>query len=160
VTLYFILKYLHIVGAAVVFGTGAGIAFFMLMAHRSGDSRVIAGVARIVVVADMLFTATAVIAQPVTGFLLARMAGYSMVEGWIMASLALYLVSGALWLPVLRLQLRMRDLAVEAARTGGRLAPAYQRLFRWWLACGIPAFVAVATIYWLMVAKPTLPFVD
>ena len=53
---YLLLKYVHIVGAAVLLGTGGGIAFFMLLAHRTGDTAVIAAVARIVVVADFAFT--------------------------------------------------------------------------------------------------------
>jgi uncharacterized membrane protein len=81
---YFVLKFLHVVGASVLLGTGAGIAFFMLLAHRTGQPAVIAGVARIVVVADFVFTATAVVAQPVTGVLLARNVGYSLFEAWIL----------------------------------------------------------------------------
>ncbi len=88
-TAYYLLKWLHVIGATVLLGTGAGIAFFMLMAHRTGDARVIAGVARIVVLADYIFTATAVVAQPVTGVLLARWVGYELSEGWIAASIAL-----------------------------------------------------------------------
>src|SRR3954467_12480451 len=107
-TSYLILKWLHVIGATILLGTGAGIAFFMLLAHRSGDARVIAGVARIVVVADYVFTATAVVAQPVTGVLLARSAGYSLDEQWIIASIALYLFTGAFWLPVVWMQSRIR----------------------------------------------------
>lgn len=70
--LYFLLKFVHVIGAAVLLGTGAGIAFFLLVAHRTGDPAVIAGVARIVVIADFLFTATAVVVQPVTGLLMDR----------------------------------------------------------------------------------------
>ena len=91
-TLYFALKFLHVIGAAVLLGTGAGIAFFMLLAHRTGDAATIAGIARIVVVADFLFTATAVVAQPVTGLLLARKVGYTLSEGWIVLSMLLYLL--------------------------------------------------------------------
>ena len=98
--LYFILKYLHIIGAAVLLGTGAGIAFFMLAAHLDGKPAVIAGVARIVVIADFIFTATAVIAQPITGSPLALQAGYSLREGWIVWSIVLYLFTGVFWLPV------------------------------------------------------------
>src|SRR3954451_22290179 len=104
VMFYFLLKFLHLVGAAMLLGTGAGIAFFMLMAHRTGDARVIAGVARIVVMADYVFTASAVVAQPVTGVLLAHAAGYSLSEGWILLSIGLYLVTGAFWLPVVWMQ--------------------------------------------------------
>src|SRR3954451_683620 len=94
VMFYFLLKFLHLVGAAMLLGTGAGIAFFMLQAHRSGDARVIAGVARIVVLADFLFTATAAVAQPITGVLLASEAGYALGETWIVLSVILYVVTG------------------------------------------------------------------
>jgi uncharacterized membrane protein len=92
---YFVFKYLHVIGAAVLLGTGAGIAFFQLMAHRSGDPAIIAAVARIVVIADFLFTATAVLLQPLTGAALAGLSGYSLGEGWIVLSILLYLLAGA-----------------------------------------------------------------
>ena len=113
--LYFVLKYLHIVGAAVLLGTGSGIAFFMLAAHLGGKPSVIAGVARIVVIADFIFTATAVIAQPITGSLLVLHVGYSFWEGWIVWSMVLYVITGALWLPVVWMQMRLRDLAAKSA---------------------------------------------
>jgi uncharacterized membrane protein len=155
-TYYFLLKWLHVIGAAVLLGTGAGIAFFMLMAHRGGDVRVIAGVARIVVLADYMFTATAVVAQPVTGVLLARATGYSLAEGWILASIALYLLTGAFWLPVVWMQSRMRSLAEAAAAAGEALPAEYHRLFRRWFAFGFPAFTAVLAIFWLMIARPEI----
>ena len=155
-TFYYLLKWLHVIGAAVLLGTGAGIAFFMLMAHRTGDARVIAGVARIVVLADYIFTATAVVAQPVTGVLLAWTVGYTLAEGWILASVALYLLTGAFWLPVVRMQARMRDLAQAAAAAGTALPDQYHRLFRRWFAFGFPAFTAVLAIFWLMIARPEI----
>jgi len=151
---YLVLKYLHVVGATVLLGTGAGIAFFMLRAHQSGDARTITAVARIVVLADFLFTATAVVAQPITGVLLAREAGYSLNEGWIVASVALYVLTGLFWLPVVWMQMRMRALAEEAAKTDGVLPAAYHRLFRAWFISGFPAFAAVLAIFWLMIARP------
>ena len=153
---YELLKWLHVLGSTVLLGTGAGIAFFMLMAHRSGDARLIAGVARIVVIADYVFTATAVVAQPVTGAMLARTAGYALTEGWILASIGLYLVTGAFWLPVVWMQRRMRDLAAAAAAAGTALPDEYRRLFRWWFAFGFPAFTAVIAIFWLMIARPEI----
>ncbi len=158
--LFFLIKYLHIIGAAVLFGTGAGIAFFMVVAHRRGDATVIAGVARIVVLADFVFTATAVVLQPVTGLLLAKLAGYTGWEGWIVLSMLLYVIAGAFWLPVVFMQMRMRDLADAAHRTGAALPAEYHRLFRWWFAAGFPAFGAVAAIFWLMIAKPLIPPFD
>jgi uncharacterized membrane protein len=157
-TAYLVLKFLHVIGATVLLGTGAGIAFFMLLAHRSGDVAVIAGVARIVVIADYVFTATAVVAQPVTGLLLAKSAGYSLAEGWIVASIALYLFTGAFWLPVVWMQARMRNLARAALEAGTPLPREYHRLFRWWFAFGFPAFTAVLAIFWLMIARPELNF--
>jgi uncharacterized membrane protein len=155
-TTLLVLKYLHVIGAAVLLGTGAGIAFFLLLAHRSNDAALIAGVARIVVIADLLFTATAVVLQPVTGALLAWQMGYSLMEGWIVLSLALYLFTGAFWLPVVFMQIEMRDLAAAAAREGRPLPEKYHHLFRLWFACGFPAFSAVLAIFWLMIARPQL----
>ena len=153
---FLVLKYLHVIGAAVLLGTGAGIAFFMLLAHFTGDARVVAGVARIVVIADFVFTATAVVAQPVTGMMLVGEMGYSMGEDWIAASFGLYFVTGAFWLPVVWMQMKMRDLARVAAAQGTPLPPAYHRLFWWWFALGFPAFAAVLTIFWLIIARPVL----
>ncbi|MBE1282052.1 MAG: DUF2269 family protein [Rhodobacteraceae bacterium] len=149
-----ILRWLHVIGACVLLGTGAGIAFFMLMAHRSSDAQVIAHTAGIVVLADLLFTTTAVVAQPVTGVILAWRLGWSLSEGWVLLSLGLYLVTGAFWLPVVWIQLRLRDLARAAAASGQDLPARYHRLFRIWFACGVPAFVAVLAILWLMLARP------
>jgi uncharacterized membrane protein len=152
--LYFVLKYLHVIGAAVLLGTGAGIAFFMLMAHRTGDAIKIAAVARIVVIADFLFTATAVVVQPVTGVALAWELGYSLTEGWIALSILLYLLTGAFWLPVVWMQMRMRDLAEAAAARNAALPKSYHRLFWTWFVFGFPAFAAVLGILWLMIARP------
>jgi uncharacterized membrane protein len=153
---YFVLKFLHVIGAAVLLGTGAGIAFFMLLGHFTGKPAVVAAIARIVVTADFLFTATAVVAQPVTGIALAWHMGWSLWEGWIALSIALYFVTGAFWLPVVWMQMRMRDLTAEAAATGQPLPPQYHRLFWWWFAFGFPAFGAVLATFWLMIAKPSL----
>lgn len=155
-TIYLLLKYVHVIGAVVLLGTGAGIAFFMLAAHRSGNVATIAGVAGIVVIADFLFTASAVLVQPISGMLLAWVAGRSLWEGWIVASILLYIVTGAFWLPVVRMQMRMRDLVAAALREAKPLPPEYHRLFRLWFAFGFPAFGAVLVIFWLMIAKPQI----
>jgi uncharacterized membrane protein len=149
-----LLRWLHLIGATVLLGTGAGIAFFMVMAHRTGDARVIAHTAGTVVIADWLFTASAVVLQPITGALLAHTIGWPLTEGWIVLSLGLYVVTGLFWLPVVWMQHRMRDLAREAARNGCALPEAYHRLYRCWFACGVPAFLAVLAILWLMAARP------
>ncbi|OXT02416.1 hypothetical protein B7H23_05825 [Notoacmeibacter marinus] len=153
---YQLLLFLHVVGATVLLGTGAGIAFFMVISHRSRDPVLIAHVAGIVVLADTAFTATAAIAQPVTGYLLIRAAGWSLTEGWIVLSLGLYLLVGAFWLPVVWMQIRMRDLARQAAAQSTPLPIAYDRLYRTWFAFGFPAFFAVLAIVWLMLTRPAL----
>ena len=151
-----LLRLAHVIGATVLFGTGAGIAFFMVMAVRTQDARLIAHVAGTVVLADTLFTATAVIAQPLTGYLLARAIGWSLTEGWILLSLGLYVLTGVFWLPVVWIQIRIRNLASQAATEGTALPPAFHRLYRIWFACGFPAFFSVIAILWLMLTKPDI----
>ena len=150
------LRWLHVIGACVLLGTGAGIAFFMVMAWRTRDVALIAHTAGIVVVADFLFTTLAVIVQPVTGWLLAQEVGWSLSEPWIMLSLVLYAVTGAFWLPVVFIQIRIRDLARTALIEGTALPRQAHRLFAIWFACGFPAFFAVLAILWLMLARPDL----
>jgi uncharacterized membrane protein len=152
--MYVFLKYLHVLGAVVILGTGTGIAFFMLVAHRSRDADFVARTAGVVVAADLCFTATAVAAQPVTGFLLLRAAGIPATQGWVVMSLALYAVAGLFWLPVIWIQVRMRDLARHAAAQGTPLPARYDRLFRLWFWFGFPGFGSVLAILWLMIARP------
>lgn len=151
---YDLLKFTHVIGACVLLGTGAGIAFFMLMSNRSQDPRLIAHVAGIVVLADMIFTATAAVLQPITGYFLAREGGWPLTEGWVFVSLCLYVLVGAFWLPVVWIQIKMRRLAEEASSKGDALPDTYHRLFRVWFAFGFPAFGAVLAIIWLMLTKP------
>jgi uncharacterized membrane protein len=153
---YFLLKFVHVIGAAVLLGTGSGIAFFRLIAHRSGDAQFIARTASVVVLADYLFTASAIVVQPISGYLLIRTLGISLSEGWVIASLVLYGVAGVFWLPVVWIQTQLRDLAAKAAATGSPLGERYHRLFRIWFVFGFPGFGAVLLIMWLMIAKPAL----
>jgi uncharacterized membrane protein len=153
-TLYFIVKYLHVLGAIVILGTGTGIAFFMLMAHRSGDPAFIARTAATVVIADMLFTLTAVLLQPVTGGLLMALSATTLAERWLVMSLGLYAVAGLFWVPVIFMQIEMRNLARTAMVQRQPLPPRYFALFRCWFGFGIPGFGSVMLILWLMVAKP------
>lgn len=151
-----VIRLLHVLGACVLIGTGAGIAFFMVMAHRTKDAAIIAHTAAIVVIADMLFTATAAIAQPTTGVVLAWNLGWPLLEGWIVLSLGLYVFIGAFWLPVVAIQAKMRDEARASAHSGTPLTPRYFRLYRIWFACGIPAFTAIVALLWLMITRPEI----
>ncbi len=151
---YLLLKFLHVLGAIVLLGTGSGIAFFMLMANRSRNAEFIARTAGVVVVADLIFTASAVITQPITGYLLLRETGFRLSEFWVVAAVCLYVIAGMFWLPVVWIQMRLRDLAMVAARTDQPLSAAYDRLFKIWFLFGFPGFGAVIAIVWLMIAKP------
>jgi len=153
---YAALKFIHIVSATLLFGTGLGTAFFMWMSHRSGNVAAIATAARITVRADWLFTTPAVIVQPLSGAALMWLVGYPLTTSWLLVAIGLYLLAGACWLPVVTLQLRMRDLSATALRDGSALPAAYHRCMRWWFALGWPAFVAVLGAFWLMTAKPAL----
>ncbi|MDA9506772.1 membrane protein [Bradyrhizobium sp. CCBAU 11386] len=153
-TLYFLVKYLHVLGAIVILGTGTGIAFFMLMAHRTHDVDFIARTASVVVIADAIFTLSAVILQPVSGGLLMMLSATSFTERWLLASLALYAVAGLFWIPVVFMQIEMRDLARKASEQRAALPERYFVLFRRWFAFGFPGFGATMLILWLMVAKP------
>ncbi|AWM04335.1 DUF2269 family protein [Bradyrhizobium amphicarpaeae] len=153
-TLYFLVKYLHVLGAIVILGTGTGIAFFMLMAHRTDDAQFIARTAAVVVIADAIFTLSAVLLQPITGGLLMMLSATSITERWLLASLVLYAVAGLFWIPVVFMQIEMRDLAQSAADQRSALPERYFILFRRWFAFGIPGFGATMAILWLMVAKP------
>ena len=152
--LYLAIKFLHVLGAIVILGTGTGIAFFMLMAHRSRDAAFIARTAEVVVIADFIFTLSAVLLQPVTGGLLMWLSSMLVTEGWLMASLVLYAIAGVFWVPVVFMQVEMRDLARVAAGKGALLPPRYFALFRRWFLFGIPGFGSVMAILWLMIAKP------
>jgi uncharacterized membrane protein len=152
--LYLWLKLIHVIGACVLFGTGLGIAFFMWMADRTGDPGTIAATARVVVIADAVFTAAAVVLQPLSGAALAHVMGYSLHEPWIVASFGLYLLVGACWLPVVWIQLKLRDLACAARDAGMPLPERYRRLFRIWFWLGWPAFAGVIAIFALMIARP------
>jgi uncharacterized membrane protein len=151
---YLFLKWVHIVSSTVLLGTGAGIAFFMWRAHRTGDAKVIATVAADVVRADFLFTATAVVLQPLSGLLLIHRLGYPWTLPWIHWSLVLYVLIGSCWLPVVWLQVQMRNIARRAAAEGVSLPEVYHRYYRYWFVLGWPAFAGVLLVFRLMVAKP------
>ncbi len=154
--LYLWLKWAHVISSTVLFGTGAGIAFFFARAHKTEDVRVIAAVARAVVVADAIFTASAVVLQPITGLAMARIAGFPSSLPWLQWSIALYVLIGCCWLPVVWLQVQMRNLATRAVREETALPDLYFQYYRWWFLLGWPAFIGVLIVFYFMVAKPAL----
>lgn len=148
------LKAIHIVAATLVLGTGLGIAFFMWTAHRTRDPRVIAAVARNVVIADAIFTAPGVAGLVATGALMAGNLGVSLWRGWLGLAMGLFVFVGMCWLPVLWLQQRAWRIAQASAHKGTPLPRIYFRMMRWWFWLGWPAFAAVLAIVALMVLKP------
>ena len=153
--IYLWLKWAHVVSSTVLFGMGAGIAFLFVRAQRTGDVRVIA-FAREVVIADAIFTASAVVLQPATGLAMVRLAGYPLYLPWLRWSIVLYVSIGCCWLPVVWLQVLMRNLAARAAQDGMALPSAYFQYYRWRFYLGWPAFTGVLTVFYLMVVKPAM----
>ena len=151
---YLLLKAVHVLSSTVLFGTGLGIAFFFLMGLRAGDPAAAWFAARTTALADMLFTLTAGVAQPLSGFALVHLAGFDPWARWLVWSYALYLLALACWLPVVWIQLRVRDM-LGAKAAGEPIDEArLRRYFRWWFALGWPAFAGLVGVFWLMVAKP------
>lgn len=153
---YLVLKWVHILSATLLFGTGLGSAFYKFMTDRTGNLQAIAQTNRIVVLADWIFTTPTVILQPVTGLWLALAVGYPLTSSWIVLSIALYIIAGLCWLPVVYLQIRMRDLAVAAVNDGTRVDRRYAQLARIWFRLGVPAFSAIIVVYYLMIFKPMI----
>ena len=151
---YLLVKTVHVLSSTVLFGTGLGIAFFFLSGLRSGDVAGAYFAARTTAIADMVFTLTAGIVQPLSGFALIQMARWDPSAPWLVWSYALYLLALACWLPVVWLQLRMRDMLGAKLRGEAIDERRLQRMFRWWFALGWPAFIGLLIVLWLMVAKP------
>jgi uncharacterized membrane protein len=151
---YFAVKVIHILSSTLLFGTGLGSAFYKWMADRGGDLQAIAKTNRTVVTADWLFTTPTVIIQPVSGLWLVHLMEIPLDQTWILITLVLYVIAGGCWLPVVWLQIRMRDLASLAVSKNHNLDERYHRYAQIWFWLGIPAFLSMIIIYILMVFKP------
>jgi uncharacterized membrane protein len=151
---YITVKWLHILSSTLLFGTGLGTAFYLFLATLTKNPLIVATVAKHVVIADWLFTATTIIIQPATGFYLIHLAGIPLMTRWVAWSIGLYVLMAACWLPVVWLQIRLQRIAGEANVRNTVLPALYWRYFRFWVAFGIPALVAILIIFYLMVAKP------
>ena len=151
---YFLVKWVHIVSSTILFGTGIGSAFYLFMANRSKEVPSIYFATRTVVAADFLFTAPAAVVQLLTGLWLLRLTGYALGDNWVKWGLALYFFAGACWLPVVRMQIEMRDMARVAFETNTLLPARYWKRDKWWIALGSLAFPAIVIVFYLMVAKP------
>lgn len=151
---YLVLKYIHIISAMLLFGTGLGTAFYMWRTYKEKDVRVMASVCRNVVLADWLFTAPAVLIQLVTGIWMWLLMGMGTMPSWIWLSLILYIVVGLCWLPVVWIQIQLARMSRRAAESEAGLSAEYHRYMRVWFILGWPAFISVLVILYLMVLKP------
>jgi uncharacterized membrane protein len=154
-SMYLLYKLIHILSSVALVGVGAGSAFYMFFTLRTRNVDAIANVSRLVVIADWCFTTPAIIIQPLTGYLLMRTLGFQFATPWIQWTLVLYALAGICWLPVVWLQIRLRDMALAAQSSAAELPPLFWRYAKCWELLGYPAFVAMAIIYWLMVFKPS-----
>lgn len=152
---YVTIKWIHIISSTLLFGTGLGSAFYKFMTDRSKDVRAIAVTNRIVVLADWLFTTPAVVIQPLTGFILLDMSGYNLLTPWVYISLILFVVAGVCWVPVVILQIKMRHISDAAVTKGIELSSLYWKYVRIWFYLGVPAFISVMAIFYLMTNKPS-----
>lgn len=154
--LYLLIKTLHILSSTVLFGFGAGTAWYFWNAHLTRDPATIASIGRMVVRADWIFTGTSGVVQPVSGLWLAHLLGYPFAAPWLVATYGLYALAFGCWAPVVWLQIKATRLAEIARDQGKALGNDYDRAMRLWFVLGWPAFLGLMGVFWLMVAKPTL----
>lgn len=154
--LYLFVKWAHVVSSTILFGFGAGTAWYFWNAHLTGDPAIIARVGKMVVKADWIFTGTSGVVQPASGVLLVHLAGYSLLEPWLVLTYGLYVIAFMCWLPVVWLQIKAQRLAQSALENDEPLGASYRRAMRLWFALGWPAFLGLVGVFWLMVARPAL----
>ena len=152
--LYLDVKLIHILSSTILFGTGLGTACNLYFAHKTRDVYLIAKTARYVVLVDWIFTGTSGVIQPLTGFWMVYLNGYSFTTLWVMGSIIGYLIAGMCWLPVVFLQIKMRDLAEAANSTKTALPDMYYHYYRLWFWLGWPAFISLIIVFYLMTNKP------
>ncbi len=153
-SVYLVLKALHILSATILFGTGIGIAFFMLRSHFTDNLHEKLYAAKNTVLADYLFTFPAAIIQPLTGFWLIWKAGYDWSSLWLVLTYIIYIIVGFCWLPVVWIQIQLKKILAESVATDTPLPADYHKLFKIWFILGWPAFIGLIVVFFLMVFKP------
>ena len=152
--LYLWVKFIHVLSSTVLFGTGIGTACVMVYGHKTRKTNIIAAVSQYVVFADWIFTAPSGVVQLLTGLWMVYLAGYSFASFWIWGSLVGYTIAAFCWFPVVYLQIKMRDFAVQSNRTNTPLPKRYYRYFNYWFCLGWPAFISLLIVFYLMTNKP------
>ncbi|HIF51926.1 MAG TPA: DUF2269 domain-containing protein [Thiotrichaceae bacterium] len=151
---YLTVKTLHILSSTILFGTGIGIAFFMLRSYFTDNLHEKFYATRNTILADYLFTFPAVIVQPLSGFWLLSNSGYNWMDWWLAATYIIYIIAGLCWLPVVYIQIQLKKLLAKAIENNSVLPDRYFRLFKIWFVLGWPAFIGLVTVFFLMVFKP------
>ncbi len=152
--IYLIVKTLHILSSTILFGTGIGIAFFMLRSYFTQDVHEKLYAARNTVLADYILTFPAVILQPVTGAWLVWQGGYDWMDLWLVITYVIYMIAGLCWLPVVWIQIQLKQMLIYSVENDEALPPRYNKLFKIWFLMGWPAFIGLVVVFFLMVMKP------
>ncbi len=151
---YLIVKTIHVISSTILFGTGIGIAFFMFRSHYTNNINEKLYAARGTVIADFIFTLPAVITQLTTGAWLVWKSGYHWADFWLISTYAIYVIAGLCWLPVVWIQIKLRNILMQCATTQSALPPLYFKLFQIWFWLGWPAFIGLLIVFFMMIAKP------
>ncbi|RYE14660.1 MAG: DUF2269 domain-containing protein [Rickettsiales bacterium] len=149
-----IIKTIHIISSTILFGTGIGIAFFMFWANKFGDNAAKYYATKTTVLADFIFTTPAIIFQPISGILLVNMSGFNCSDLWLLMTYIGYIITVICWLPVVYIQIKMKNIASNSYHSGEELPSEYYKLFRIWFYLGWPAFISLTIIFFIMVFKP------
>jgi len=149
------IRLLHIVSSALMFGVGLGAFWFMVTAARSGSPAAVAITTRNAVRAEWFIAAPVALIQPTTGYLLMVQLGYPLHSTWFYAVATLYIIAGMCWVYLVKAELKMRGLA--AAHSASIALPdEFGVLFRRWTWLALGSFAGVLGIFWLMVFRPGL----
>jgi uncharacterized membrane protein len=146
-------KALHIAGVLLLLGNVMVSAVWMVSAERSRSAAVLRFSAQVVNWLDVFFTAPGAILVLGNGLPLASQWGGVTHTPWIQSGLALFLVSGAIWVGVLIPdQHRMIRLS-EAANPEEPLPPAFFRCLHRWYFWGTIAILLLLVALGPMVGK-------
>lgn len=151
---YLWLKLIHILSSTILFGTGIGTACIMVYGYLTRDTHIIAAINRYVVLADRVFTTPSAVVQVISGLWMVHLAGYSFRSFWIYGAITGYIIAMCCWLPVVSLQIKMRNFAVAADNSNSKLPRKYHTYFAYWFCLGWPAFISLIIVFYLMTAKP------
>ncbi|MBR0713992.1 DUF2269 domain-containing protein [Bradyrhizobium liaoningense] len=151
--IYPILKLLHIMSATILFGGGIFAALLGTIVFGSKKVKVIAEVGPHIVKVESYLTVLSALAQIITGWWMASLAGFPVWTGWLGWALVLFCIAGLCWIPGVWLQHRMVDLCKKASETSSELPAVYHELFKNWTFLGLPSTAAMIGIFYLMVFK-------